>query len=75
MESIPSSTEQSRLQPPRCQSFHQFVDPNTSVHTQNIENTWILVKRKHKKQGEFNRNLLTSYLEESCGDKNLETNL
>jgi len=26
-----------------------FVDPNTGVHTQNIENTWMKVKRK---QGE-----------------------
>ncbi|CAF1619035.1 unnamed protein product, partial [Didymodactylos carnosus] len=41
-----------------------FVNPNTGVHTQNIENTWMLAKRKHKKQGGFNRHLLQTYLEE-----------
>ena len=28
-----------------------FVDPLTGVHTQNIENIWMRVKRKQKKQG------------------------
>ncbi|CAF4928587.1 unnamed protein product, partial [Rotaria sp. Silwood1] len=41
-----------------------FVDPDTGVHTQNIENTWMRVKRKQKKQAGFARTLLTSYLEE-----------
>ncbi|CAF2022984.1 unnamed protein product [Rotaria magnacalcarata] len=40
-----------------------FVDSNSGVHTQNIENTWMLVKRKQKKQGEFSRTLVNSYLE------------
>ncbi|CAF5056036.1 unnamed protein product, partial [Rotaria sp. Silwood1] len=44
--------------------FLNFVDPNTGVHTQNIQNTWMLVKKNHKKQGGFSRSLLTSYLEE-----------
>jgi hypothetical protein len=25
-----------------------FMDPNTGVHSQNIENTWMLAKRKHE---------------------------
>lgn len=41
-----------------------FVDPNTGVHTQNIENTWMRVKRKQKVQAGFSRTLLTSYLKE-----------
>ena len=41
-----------------------FVDPNTGVHTQNIENTWMKVKRKHKKQDGFSMSLLGSCLEE-----------
>ena len=41
-----------------------FVEPITSVHTQNIENTWMLVKRKQKKQGGMCRTVLPTCLEE-----------
>ena len=41
-----------------------FVEPTTGVHTQNIENTWMLVKRKQKKQGGMCRTVLPMYLEE-----------
>ena len=41
-----------------------FVDGNTGVHTQNMENTWMTVKRKQKSQDGFARALLNSYLEE-----------
>ena len=44
-------------------SIH-FVDPTTGVHTQNIENTWMHVKHKQKKQGGFSRPLLNTYLQE-----------
>ena len=40
-----------------------FVDPNTGVRTQNIENTWMTVQRKQKSQDGFARALLKSYLE------------
>ncbi len=36
----------------------------TGVHTQSIENTWMRVKRKQKKQGGMCRSLLPTYLEE-----------
>jgi hypothetical protein len=41
-----------------------FVDPTIHVHTQNIENTWMRIKRKQKKQGGMCRTLLSIYLEE-----------
>ncbi|CAF1296695.1 unnamed protein product, partial [Rotaria sp. Silwood1] len=55
-----------------------FVDRTTGVHTQKIENTWMLVKRKHKKQVGFSRTLLESYLKEfmwrqEFGDKPLKS--
>ena len=54
-----------------------FVEPTTGVHTQNIENTWMRVKRKQKKQGGLSRHLLNTYLEEfmwrqQFGDKPLK---
>ena len=36
----------------------------TSVDTQSIENTWMRVKRKQKKQAGICRSLLPTYLEE-----------
>jgi transposase-like protein len=44
-------------------SLH-FVQPTTHVHTQNIENTWMRLKRKQKKQNGIARALLNTYLEE-----------
>ncbi len=44
-------------------SIH-FVDPTAHIHTQNIENTWMRVKRKQKKQNGIRRSLLSTYLEE-----------
>ena len=41
-----------------------FVDPTTDVHTQNIENRWMGVKTKQKKQGGICRQLLKIYLQE-----------
>ena len=41
-----------------------FVDPTTNVHTQNIENRWMRVKTKQKKQGGICRQLLKTYLQE-----------
>ncbi len=41
-----------------------FVEPTTGVHTQNIENTWMRVKGKQKKQEGMSRTLLPTYLEE-----------
>ena len=41
-----------------------FVDPVTGVGTQSIENTWMRVKRKQKKQAGICRSLLPTYLEE-----------
>ncbi|CAF1326215.1 unnamed protein product [Rotaria sordida] len=54
-----------------------FVDPVTGVHTQNIENTWMRIKRKQKKQNGLARSLLPTYLEEfvwrqDFGDKPLK---
>ena len=34
------------------------------IHTQQIENTWMLAKRKHKKHDAFSRTLLESHLKE-----------
>ncbi len=57
-------------------SLH-FVDPATHVHTQNIESTWMRIKRKQKKQNGLARSLLPTYLEEfvwrqDFGDKPLK---
>ncbi|CAF1685796.1 unnamed protein product [Adineta ricciae] len=41
-----------------------FVDPVTSVHTQNIENSWMRVKCRQKKYLGIHRTLLSSYLQE-----------
>ena len=39
-----------------------FVDPVTKKHTQNIENTWFLLKMRNKRQCGTARNMLQSYL-------------
>jgi len=43
-------------------SIH-FVDPTTHVHTQNIENPWMHIKRKQNKQNGVASSLLLRYLE------------
>ncbi|CAF1343854.1 unnamed protein product [Rotaria sordida] len=54
-----------------------FVDSITGVHTRNIENTWMRIKQKQKKQNGLARTLLPTYLEEfvwrqDFGDKPLK---
>ena len=41
-----------------------FVDPNTGVHTQNIESLWNQVKYKFKKMKGVKREFLQLYLNE-----------
>ena len=39
-----------------------FIDPITGAHTQNIENSWKLAKKRNKKQNGTHRAMLDSYL-------------
>lgn len=41
-----------------------FVDPEIHVHTQNIENMWMCIKRKKKLQMGLHSSLLPTYLGE-----------
>ncbi|CAF3419986.1 unnamed protein product [Rotaria sp. Silwood2] len=41
-----------------------FINSTTGVHAQKIENTWMRVKIKQKKQSGIRRTLLLTYLEE-----------
>ena len=41
-----------------------FVDPTTLVHTQNIENMWMIAKMKKKNQMDQHRSLLETHLTE-----------
>ena len=47
---------------PSSQSLYKFVDPSTLVHTQNIENMWMYMKRKKKAQMGQHVSLLGSHL-------------
>lgn len=41
-----------------------FVDPNTGVHTQNVESYWNRVKTKFKRMKGVHDTMITSYLDE-----------
>ena len=41
---------------------YNFVDPSTLVHTQNIENMWMCMKRKKKTQMDQHASLLGTHL-------------
>ena len=41
-----------------------FVDPNTGVHTQQVESMWAQVKRMMREEGVMNSQLFVTYLPE-----------
>jgi hypothetical protein len=43
---------------------HNFVDPNTGVHTNNVEAYWQRCKRRFKRMYGTSRNLLASHIDE-----------
>lgn len=50
---------------------HNFVDPNTGAHTQNIEANWSVAKQKNKKRCGTHRSMIDSYLCEFMWRKQL----
>ncbi len=46
------------------ESFHNFVNPATGVHTQNVESYWNRVKTKIKRMKGCHEQMLSSYLDE-----------